>query len=91
MEITVEFFGVPRERAGRSGVTVRLESATVTVADVISKLAERFPRFAADCVADGRLLPSFSVNLNGERFVAGHDEGIVDGDSLLIMSADAGG
>ena len=91
MEITVEFFGVPRERAGQVGVTVRLESATATVSDVISDLARRFPRFAADCVGDGGLLPSIAANLNGERFVVAHDEAIVDGDSLLIMSADAGG
>ncbi len=87
MTITVEFFGVPRERAG-----VKLTTAAGgTLGDLLRGLETRFPRLAGDCLQSGRLRPGFAANLNGERFVSDPETPLKPGDTLLILSADAGG
>jgi molybdopterin converting factor small subunit len=87
MAITVEFFGVPRERAG-----VKATTATGgTLGELLLGLETRFPHLAANCLESGRLKPGFAANLNGERFVSDPDTPLASGDTLLILSADAGG
>jgi molybdopterin converting factor small subunit len=85
--ITVEFFGVPRERCGVAATTVPGDR----LGTVLRSLEKCFPALATDCLASGRLRPGFAANLNGERFVSDPDTPLRDGDTLLIMSADAGG
>ena len=82
----VEFFGVPRERAGISEVDVRAE----TLGALLGTLAERVPGLAA-LIADDRLHPSLTANLNGDRFISDPATPLDDDDRVLILSADAGG
>lgn len=82
----VEFFGVPRERAGMSGLEVQAD----TLGQLLGTLAARIPSFN-EFIGAERLHPAFVANLNGDRFVS--DPGTLLGkdDCVLILSADAGG
>ena len=93
MAIQVEFFGIPRARMGTSQTRVCEGCRAATLRQVIAELAERFPEFAASCTIHGeQLRPGFVVNLNGQRFLdTDHNELISSGQSILILSADAGG
>jgi molybdopterin converting factor small subunit len=87
MSVTVEFFGVARLHTGVS--SVQIEAADLEQA--IRRIGERFPELEGKLVQDGRLLSSFCANLNGRRFVSDPGAVLAPGDSLLILSADAGG
>ena len=86
MSITIEFFGVPRQRAG----TERVEIEAGSLGEALAVLCERFGGLAEMCDGE-RLRPGYVANLNGDRFVSEPDTPLADGDSLLILSADAGG
>jgi molybdopterin converting factor small subunit len=87
MTITVEFFGIPRQRAGVAATTVQ----AAQLGEVLTRLERRFPQLAETCLTEGRLRPGYVANLNGERFVTDPTTPLKPGDSLLILSADAGG
>ncbi len=55
------------------------------------ELSRLYPAWAAECLEHGKLRDSFSANVDGDRFVREPDTIIKAGQSLLIMSADAGG
>jgi molybdopterin converting factor small subunit len=82
----VELLGVPRERAGVAELDLHAE----TLGQLLVALATRFPSFA-ELIAADRLRPSFVANLNGDRFVSDPGTELTEGDSVLILSADAGG
>jgi molybdopterin converting factor small subunit len=82
----VEFFGVPRERAGVS----QLEIQADTLGQLLGTLAARLPLLGQLIVAD-QLHPSFAANLNGDRFVRDPGTPLGENDCVLILSADAGG
>jgi sulfur-carrier protein len=87
MSITVELFGIARARAGVDRTT----SAGKCLGDVLADLASRFPGLAAACIEDQRLRPGFTANLAGERFLTAPETPLMDGDTVLILSLDAGG
>ena len=91
MVIQVELFGIPRQRAGRPAVRLEFAEDRVPLAAVYKELARRFPDLAAACLDRGRLRPEFLINVGGERFVSDPDFPLQPGESLLLMSADAGG
>ena len=82
----VEFFGVPRERAGVSELEVHAE----TLGQLLGMLAERMPSLS-EIIRDDRLHPAFVANLNGDRFVTDPGTRLDARDCVLILSADAGG
>jgi molybdopterin converting factor small subunit len=82
----VEFFGLPRERAGIS----ELEIEADTLGQLITALASRFPAFG-DLMPAGHLHPSVAANLNGDVFVRDPETPFTKNDRVLILSADAGG
>ena len=82
----VELLGLPRERAGVS--EVHLEAGTL--GQLLMALAVRFPAFS-DLIAADRLQPSITANLNGDRFISDPRTQLGRDDSVLILSADAGG
>ena len=82
----VELLGVPRERAG----VAELELQADTLGQLLVALAVRFPSLGELITAD-RLQPSVVANLNGDRFVSDPRTPLREGDSVLILSADAGG
>ena len=75
----VEFFGVPRARAGISELEVQAD----TLGQLLKTLAARIPSLDMNS--------SFVANLNGDRFVSDPETPIGAGDRVLILSADAGG
>lgn len=87
MSVSVEFFGVVRERAGAAGAT----SDGSCLGDVLSDLAKRFPRLAAECFDGRRLASGYVASVAGQRFVSDPETPLAAGDSLLLLSLDAGG
>ena len=83
----VEFYGIPRERAGVAATA----AAGTTLGEVLRDLSSRFPGFAADCVEPSGLKPQVIANVGGERFVRDPETPLTENDVLLILSADAGG
>ena len=82
----VELLGVPRERAG----VAELELEADTLGELLAALAVRLPSLG-DLITANRLQPSIVANLNGDRFVSDPRTPLTEGDSILILSADAGG
>lgn len=92
MQIRIEFFGIARSRAGISECELSFGGGgAVTIGRVLEELAIRFPGLREECIANGQLTPAFTMNRNGERFVRDVALELRDGDSLLLLSADAGG
>jgi molybdopterin converting factor small subunit len=87
MQVTVEFYGVPRQRAGWAELVVAGE----TLAGVLAAVQRACPGLRDLVGADGRLAPSYRISINGERFVDDLGERLAAGERVLILSADAGG
>lgn len=84
--VRVEFLGISRERAG----VPELELDAETLGQLLAALERRVPSLTG-VIDAGRLHSSFRANLNGDRFVSDPLTRLSAGDSLLILSADAGG
>jgi molybdopterin converting factor small subunit len=91
MVVRVEFYGIPRSRTGVAHTALEFTATPITLAHVVKELAARFPDFGADCVESDSLARTCVANINGERFVGVAGATINDGETVLIMSADAGG
>lgn len=87
MQVAVELFGIARARAG----VARTTAEGLCLGDVLAELAERFPLLAESCIDGRRLRPHCTANLGGQRFVSAPETPLCDGDTLLLLSADAGG
>lgn len=82
----VEFFGLARQRAGVSHLEVQAE----TLGQLLAQLSQQLPSLR-ECIAQDRLAPACSANLNGDRFVNDPQTRLRHDDCVLILSADAGG
>lgn len=87
MAIRVEFYGIPRARAGVPSA----ESRGNNLGDVLVDLAERFPELSQSCIDGRELRQGYAANLDGRRFVTSPDTPLVDGETILFLSLDAGG
>jgi molybdopterin converting factor small subunit len=85
-EVIVEFFGIPRARAGRAELGV----APGTIADVLTTVEEVCPGLTG-LMKDGGVSPHYLVSVNGESFGNEMRTALKSGDRLLLLSADAGG
>jgi molybdopterin converting factor small subunit len=85
--VMVEFYGVPRQRAGRSELAV----PAGTAAAVLAAVERTCPGLAGLVQPSGRLAPHYLVSLDGQRFVMDLSQELRSGDRLLLLSADAGG
>ncbi len=85
--VTVEFFGVPRMRAGRAGVEVEAG----TVADALIRSLEEVPGLAGIVSPGGQVGSAYRVCRNGEIFLGEQTQSLDEGDSLMLIAADAGG
>jgi molybdopterin converting factor small subunit len=85
--VTVEFFGIPRLRAGRAELVV----AAVTVGEVLAAVEKSCPGLAGMVRGDGRLVPQYLLSLDGQEFVADLCQPVKPGTRLLLLSADTGG
>jgi molybdopterin converting factor small subunit len=82
----VEFLGVPRQRAGISELEVQAD----TLGQLLEALAMKIPHLG-EFIAEEKLHSAFVANLNGDQFISDPATPLVDGDRVLILSADAGG
>ena len=82
----VEFFGVPRQRAGISELEVQAD----TLGRLLGTLAGQIPSLG-ELIDVDRLYPAFVANLNGDQFVNDPATPLNENDCVLILSADAGG
>jgi molybdopterin converting factor small subunit len=89
--IILEFFGIPRERAGVARAT--LEASPRTLAELWPLVGEQFPAFGQECLdSQGRMLQRhLTVNIDGQRFADDPATPLAEGACVLILSADAGG
>ena len=85
--VTVEFFGIPRARAGVPELAVRAR----TVAEALVGVMKVIPNLADLLALDGLLSPHYLLSLDGGRFDVPLDEPLPPGARLLLLSADAGG
>jgi molybdopterin converting factor small subunit len=92
MSVRVEFYGLARQRAGIEQLAIALPEGRATLADVLALVGEAAPQLAAsDVWSASGLHPALAANLDGQRFIRDGQTPICDGQSLLILSADAGG
>ncbi len=87
MQVDVEFFGIPRARAA----TARTTACGTCLGEVLADLAQRYPALALTCIEGNRLRPHFTVNLGGRRFVTDPATPLIAGETVLLLSVDAGG
>jgi hypothetical protein len=85
--VTVELFGIPRQRAGCATLTV--DAATLGQAIDAVRLA--CPALAGLRGTDGRPAKHYLWSLDGDRFLRDPAEPLPSGARLLLLSADAGG
>jgi hypothetical protein len=85
--VTIEFYGIPRARAGRKELVVSAGTAGAALAAV----ALECPDLAGVVGPDGVLMPHYRLSLDGQFFVTDLAHVLHSGDRLLLLSADAGG
>lgn len=87
MSVQVEFYGIPRQRAGVASVQVEADS----LGEVFARLADQLPNLAESLVHEGRLRTGYLANVNGRMFTSDPATPLRTGDCVLILSADVGG
>jgi len=92
IQCTVELFGIARLLARTSAIALELP-AGATFSDAFAALAEKLPALVGRVISADRtrLVDGYACNLNGLAFVRTPTAGVSPGDSLVILSADAGG
>jgi molybdopterin converting factor small subunit len=85
--VTVEFYGMPRQRAGRAELNVQAD----TMAELLDAVVKACPGLTGLVQKDGRLAPQYLLSMNGERFVDRGPESLTTGARVVLLSADAGG
>lgn len=91
MAILVEFFGIPRIRAGVDKLSVLDGQSSASLVDVLREVGEQLPEFAACCLLENRLRDEYVASINGECFVRNDQATVLSDQSVLLLSADAGG
>lgn len=86
-EVTVEFYGIPRHRAGLAEVTV----AAGTLAEVLNRVSSHCTGLGDLFEADGSLNRQYLLSIDGNVFVTDLHRPIDAAERLLLLSADAGG
>jgi molybdopterin converting factor small subunit len=87
VEVTVEFYGIPRQRAGRAELTVTAQ----TVGEVLAAIEVSCPGLTGLMQSDGSLATHYLLSLDGREFAANGRQSLRQGQRLLLLSADVGG
>lgn len=85
--VIVEFYGIPRQRAGRAELTV----PAGTLGEVLAAVERACPSLRGLVQSDGRLTPHYLVSLEGRQFVRNLHIPLAPGAKVLLLSADVGG
>ena len=87
MQVDVELFGILRARAG----TERTTASGDCLGDLLADLASKYPALAETCINGRTLRPIYMANLGGRQFVTAPETPLVAGETVLLLSIDAGG
>ena len=90
MAVRVEFYGIARQRAGTSQLAIEIPQAGISLGMALDQIAGALPDFSS-CLEGGRLHSTLTANLDGHQFISDPAATIRDDQTLLILSADAGG
>ncbi|MFQ6027959.1 MAG: MoaD/ThiS family protein [Dehalococcoidia bacterium] len=92
VKITIEFFGTPRLLSGRKEVQLELPGR-VSRAELVRALSEVCPALVGPTLREDRsgLQEGYVFNHNGLTFLDEADIDLQPGDSLLLLSSQAGG
>jgi len=85
--VTIELFGLARQRGGRAELTAR----GATVAELLGSVVRMCPGLNDLVAPDGTLARHYLVCIDGERFIDDPSESFPAGSRLLILGADPGG
>jgi hypothetical protein len=85
--IVIEFYGVPRLRAGIG----RMQIEASSLGQALLELGRLCPALEELVLQRGTLLETYKLSLNGDRFVTDPMTPLTSGDVLLLLSADVGG
>src|SRR5437870_2408650 len=83
--VTIEFYGIPRQRAGRADITVN----AATIEEALFAVQHECPGLDG-LVHEGQLNPHYLLSINGRAFTTDLRQSI-SAERLLLLSADAGG
>jgi len=86
-QVTVEFFGIPRCRAGRDSVSVRAR----TVSELLDAVQVSCPGLSDLRGPGGGLARHYLLSLDGRQFLDDPAQPLRPGLPVLLLSADAGG
>ena len=87
MTVHIEFFGIPRSRAGVAQLDIDADS----LQQALMAVAAQIPGWGAACLTEHGLQRGLIANLNGQRFISDPATPLQHGDAVLILSADVGG
>jgi len=85
--ITVEFLGIPKLKAGVPFCQVPVG----TLSSIIDHLKKQFPRLSEEFMPSPSGKSHVLYSLNGDYFLQDPNTILIEGQVLLVISADAGG
>jgi molybdopterin converting factor small subunit len=92
MQLTVEFFGLPRRLSGAKQTTVDVKRGA-TLRDVVAALAKEFPSFLGDLIDPHtyNLHEPYFFNIDARHVPRSLDYQPKEGERLLLLFLEAGG
>jgi hypothetical protein len=91
MAILVEFYGIPRIRAGVNQISVLEGRDRASLGEVLREVATKLPDFAESCLNKNQLKETFIASIDGEHFASNDETTVLKDQSVLLLSTDAGG
>jgi hypothetical protein len=85
-EVTVEFYGMARQNAGRALMT----ASGRTLAEVLQAVARECPALR-ELVQNGEIDRHYLISIDGREFLTDPTKTIASGTRILILGADVGG
>jgi hypothetical protein len=86
-DVVVEFFGVPRLKAGYCQMRV----SAGRLVDVLAAVERACPGLGGLVQADGSLARAYLLSIEGKTFIKDLNHSVRPGEQVLLLSADAGG
>ncbi len=91
MAIRVEFFGTVRSRTGVAETALAPIDGKIRLGEALAILAARFPKLSGHCLSGNHIADGYAACVDGKLFVEDAEYELEDGQTLLLMSSDAGG
>ena len=90
--VTVELFGMPRLATGRKAMALEL-TGDASLRELVAALARTCPDLVGKAIRPdlSGLMDGYILNLNGATFVDRLETRVSPGDSVLLLSDQAGG